>query len=343
MTANPMFNECAIFSETLVGVKSQTLQTKLDTPIYLGFTVLELSKLFMYKFHYLKFRPEFPSARCIYTDTDSLVYDIPQDSDIFEDMKKNADWYDTSNFPRSHFLYSAANKKKAGTFKDELGGQPFHEFVGLKPKLYAVRYGDDEKRVAKGIARSTVEHDISFQDYLGQLDDHTEAHWVTTRGIRSFKHDLKTVECERRGLSGFDDKRFLCSDGITTRAHGNFRNNNTQLKRITANCDGPSVIRKRQSTIPENFFTPSTPSFQPSKRMRSTEYSNDGNTFDQFLRRIDLDNQATTSVPDPGFYQNERYGIDDGLEDEAVWPKRLPPHPYLITEAVQVSFCPPLR
>lgn len=85
-----------------------------------GFSVLELSKVWMYQFHYEVILKEYgyEKVKLLFTDNDSLTYHI-QTEDFYEDMKKNQDCYDTSNYPKDHFLYSDKNKKVIGKFKDD--------------------------------------------------------------------------------------------------------------------------------------------------------------------------------------------------------------------------------
>ena len=57
-----------------------------------------------------------------YTDTDSVIVQV-ETEDIYSDMAQDADQYDTSNYPANHPLFSTANKKVIGKFKDKLGGR----------------------------------------------------------------------------------------------------------------------------------------------------------------------------------------------------------------------------
>ena len=64
-----------IFSKNLVAIHKIKPVLLLNEPIYVGFSVLELSKLLMYEFHYNYFKEKY-DARLLLTDNDSLVYEI---------------------------------------------------------------------------------------------------------------------------------------------------------------------------------------------------------------------------------------------------------------------------
>ena len=68
-------------------VKKHRKTVELNKPIYLGFAILELSKLKMFEFHYDTMIKAYPNCRMLKTDTDSLLYHIETD-DLYEDMKK---------------------------------------------------------------------------------------------------------------------------------------------------------------------------------------------------------------------------------------------------------------
>ncbi len=126
------------FHENLVAVHMEKTSVKLCKPIYLGMSILDLSRTLMYEFHYDYVKPKWgDKAKLLFTDTDSLCYEIQTD-DVYKDIKNDADkWYDTSNYDKDHpsGLYSGKNKKVIGYFKDECGGKFITEFVGLKAKL----------------------------------------------------------------------------------------------------------------------------------------------------------------------------------------------------------------
>ena len=80
-------------------------------PIYVGFVVLEISKLLMYEFHYDVMKPLFKNdITLLFTDTDSFCYNI-KTLDLYHDLKEIAHHLDTSDYPPDHPLYSTVNKK----------------------------------------------------------------------------------------------------------------------------------------------------------------------------------------------------------------------------------------
>ena len=132
LIAKPQFKEFRIFDEDLVAVHAIQTRVCLNRPIYAGFTVLELSKLIMYYFHYGYVKEKYGSkATLLFTDTDSLCYEI-ETEDVYEDMKSSLDYFDTSNYPSDHPYFSNQNKKVLGKMKDECAGRIIWEFVGLR-------------------------------------------------------------------------------------------------------------------------------------------------------------------------------------------------------------------
>ena len=89
----------------------------LNKPIYNRFTVLELSKWMMYDFHYNFIKKNF-NAELLFTDTDSLTYEIKSEN-IYEEFFKWKDLFDFSNYSKDSKFYDDANKKVIGKMKDE--------------------------------------------------------------------------------------------------------------------------------------------------------------------------------------------------------------------------------
>ena len=76
-----------IFDKNFIAVHQIKTVLTLNKPIYVGFCILELSKLLMYQFHYDYVLKTFNIAKLLFTDTDSLVYEINGDN-VYEQCFK---------------------------------------------------------------------------------------------------------------------------------------------------------------------------------------------------------------------------------------------------------------
>ena len=168
----------------------------------IGLSVLDLSKVLMYNFHYGVMKPFFgDELKVLYTDTDSFIYQT-RNKNIYEFMKNNLEYFDTSNYPRDHPCYSTENEKVIGKFKDELGGEKMTKFVGLRSKMYAyqVENGEVSKR-CKGIKQCVVKKNITFEDYEKCLKEQVEL-FREQNVIRSYKHQLFTETVKKKPSVG---------------------------------------------------------------------------------------------------------------------------------------------
>jgi len=179
----------------------------------------------MYDIHYnyIKNKYEEGEAKLLFTDTDSLAYEIQTDdfyADIAGDIKER---FDTIEYPRDHpsGIEIGINKKVIGMFKDEAAGKQIEEFVGLRSKLYSYRMvGEDHKR-CKGVKKNVVKKTISHDDYKDCL--FTRRHKLRKMNvIRSYHHDIYTEKVNKVALSADDDKRVILQDGIHTLAYGHY-------------------------------------------------------------------------------------------------------------------------
>ena len=222
MTIRPSFHAFKIFKEDLVAVHMLKQKLYLNRPIYVGFSILDLSKALMYDYNYMKTKNG-PNAQLLFTDTDSLCYSIYTE-DVYQDMIKDKHLFDT--YDPEHPLYSTKNKKVLGKMKDETQGIPIQEFVGLKSKMYSMIYEDDgkltEKKTAKGIKMSVIKHHTKHDHYRECLFDRT-VHLSSMNQIRSYNHQLYNITINKLGLSPFDDKRYILYDGINILAYGHWR------------------------------------------------------------------------------------------------------------------------
>jgi hypothetical protein len=222
LTAKPNFKSFKTFSDQLAAVHMSKQEILLNKPTYVGMSILDISKVFMYDFHYNHIKTTYGNrATLLMTDTDSLIYHINTD-DIYADMLIHNHLYDTSDYPLSHPAYNTINKKVLGKMKDETNGRPIKEFVGLRPKMYAIMESDNsEKKTAKGINKSVTKQ-LRHQSYYDTLFGEKSS-YVDMSAIRSFHHTVMSVSIRKLGLSPYDNKRYVLGDKITTLAHGHYK------------------------------------------------------------------------------------------------------------------------
>ena len=225
--AKPNFESCTIFDENLIAIHMKRVKLLFDKPVYCGMSILDVSKTLIFDFHLNYIKPKFQEkAKLLFTDTDSLCYEI-ETEDFFQDISQNAkEKFDTSNFPKDHpsNIPTAINKKVIGMMKDEAGGKIIEEFVGLRAKLYSVKMYEDKKeeKKCKGIKKSVIKKTITHQDYKDCLIS-GKKQMRTMNIIRSHKHEIFTETVNKIALSANDDKRVIREDGIHTFAHGYYK------------------------------------------------------------------------------------------------------------------------
>ena len=220
LTSKPTYISSKIFNENLVAIHKIKETLTLNRPAYVGMCILDLSKTLMYDFHYNYIKDKYgDKARLLFTDTDSLTYEIEAD-DVYQDFWNDKDKFDNSDYPESSKYFDKSNKKVIGKFKDEAAGVPIYEFVGLRSKMYSYMK-DNQKggKTAKGIKKNVIKKDITHENYKNTLFNAEQmSHKMKT--IRSENHELGTYEINKVSLSCFDDKRYLNDDGLTSYAYG---------------------------------------------------------------------------------------------------------------------------
>ena len=103
LTVKPNFYHCNIFSGDLVAVHMKKTKLFYNKPVYLGMCILDLSKTLMYDFHYNYIKSKYgDKAKLLFTDTDSLMYEI-QTKDVYKDISADVKHrFDTSDYPPNH-------------------------------------------------------------------------------------------------------------------------------------------------------------------------------------------------------------------------------------------------
>lgn len=218
--SSPLLEYFESINESFAVFKMKKKNLFLNSPIFIGYTVLELAKLHMYKLYYSHLKKHYQNnCNLLYTDTDSFFLNIKTD-DIYSDMnKKFPHILDLSNFPTNHIAYNSQNMGKLGCLKNE-SCTPIKEFVALKCKMYCISYEDSVKKTAKGIKKSTLSR-ISSDDYKNVLFNQLNLKH-TQVSIKSQHHNLKTVLENRKSLNCFFDKKYILQDGIKSLSFGHY-------------------------------------------------------------------------------------------------------------------------
>ena len=239
LVSEPNYHTINLISEDLSITEMKKTKVKMNKPIYLGLSILEISKILMYEFWYDYMKPKYNNdVKLCYMDTDSFVMHI-KTNDFYKDIASDVEnRFDTSNYevntsettaePSSLECSASArrplptgkNKKVIGLMKDELGGKIITEFVTLRPKTYSFLTDDGkEDKKAKGTKKCVIKKMINFNDYKKCLLN-GEIILKSQQRFISNKHDVYTEEVNKIALSNDDDKRIVLPDKISSYPYG---------------------------------------------------------------------------------------------------------------------------
>lgn len=241
----PNYERHIIINENIAIVILTPEKADVIRPYYIGFSILEISKLVMYEFFYTILQPYFgvEGVRLLYSDTDSLAL-LVKTRNILEDLEVLKSNMDFSNLHTSHPLFSSENKAQLFKFKEEFGLRPISRLCALKSKVYSFevacthKEGINENGVCrvckniefsvsninklKGIQKKTA-REIHFEKYLKCLQlDHAQRDKVYQ--ITSRNQIISTNLVNKISLSSFDDKRYIKNCAIHSEPYS-FLNN----------------------------------------------------------------------------------------------------------------------
>ena len=146
LVSEPDYHTTKWFSENLLAIEMKKTKVKINKPVYLGLSILEISKRLMYEFWCDYIKPKYgDNVNLYYMDSDSFIMHIKREDfykDIADDVEKG---FDTSNYDDecNRPLPKGKYKKVTGLMKDELRGKRIMtEFVALRPKTYSYLLDD---------------------------------------------------------------------------------------------------------------------------------------------------------------------------------------------------------
>ena len=221
LVSEPNYHTINYISEDLSIIEMNKTRVKMNKPIYLGLSILDINKILMYEFWYDYMKLKYhDNVKLCYMDTDSFIMNIKTEDfckDISNDVEKR---FDTSNYEVNRPLLTGKNKKVIGLMKDELGGKIITEFVTLRLKTYSYLTDDcKEDKKAKGTKKCVIKRMIKFNDYKNCLLKDKVILKSQQRSI-SKKRDVYPENINKIALSNNDDKRIVLTDKITSYPYG---------------------------------------------------------------------------------------------------------------------------
>ena len=115
--SRPNFISQKIFSRNFVATHKIKPVLTLNKPIYVGFSILDLSKTLMYEFHYKYIKRKF-DAKLLLTDTGSSIYEI-KTRDVYEDFYEDKNLFDFTDYPLDSKFFYPVNETVIGKMKNE--------------------------------------------------------------------------------------------------------------------------------------------------------------------------------------------------------------------------------
>ena len=148
LVSEPNYHTINLISEDLPIIEMKKTKVKMNKPIYLGLSILEISKILMYEFGYDYMKAKYnDNIRLCYMDTDSFIMNI-KTNDFYKDISDDVDnRFDTSNYEVKGPLPTGKNKKVIGLMKDKLVGEIITEFIALRQIIYLTDTDKIDKKV----------------------------------------------------------------------------------------------------------------------------------------------------------------------------------------------------
>ena len=223
LVSEPNYHTTKQFSENLIAIEMKKTKVEMNNPLYLGMSILDISKTLMYRFWYDYLKPKYTDkAKLFYMDTDSFVLNIFTE-DFFEDINNDVERcliqsnYD-KNDKRPHQI--GVNKKVIGRFKDELGGKIMKKFCELRAKAYTYLMEDDSKmKKTTEVKRCVIKIRLMFENYKDSLVNNKTIMRSQLR-FKSDHHNVYTEEVHKFALNSNNNKRLQTFDRITTYTYG---------------------------------------------------------------------------------------------------------------------------
>ena len=210
--SKPTFKDAHQYSKDLIAVEVGNYTKTYNKPIYLGFTILDLSKLQMYETYYDTLLPHFGDRISINAmDTDSMFLHI-KSSDIYKEIEESIKLKKIIN--TSGALFS---------FKDEKPLYPIEDAIFIRSKQYSLKCRENKNEIKnKGIQKCVIKK-MTYKNFIDCLENNIKSYNIV-HSIKSDKnHNIHLHEQNKLSLLNYDDKIFILLNGIYTLPFGNHK------------------------------------------------------------------------------------------------------------------------
>ena len=139
LMSEPSYRTTKLFTENLLAKEMRKTKILMNKLVYLGLSILDLSKTVMYEFWYDYVKPKYgEKAKLCYIDTDRYIVHIKTDDNIYKDIAEDVETrFGISNYELYRKLPKQKNKKVIGLMNNELGGKIKKKIFGLRVKTYS--------------------------------------------------------------------------------------------------------------------------------------------------------------------------------------------------------------
>ena len=166
LVSEPNCHNTKLFTEHLLAIEMKKTEILINKAVYLGLSILKLSKILMYEFWYDYVKQKHgEKAKMCYIDIDSFIVYIKRYwycKDIAKDVENR---FDTSNYEWGRLLPKGKNKKVIRSMKDKLGGKIMTKVVGLRSKTYSYLKDDgSEDKKVKGTKKCVIKRKRKFEN-----------------------------------------------------------------------------------------------------------------------------------------------------------------------------------
>ena len=255
--SKPTFRNVDVINSDRFLVTYNKANVKVSSPIYVGFSILEHAKLYMYRFWYSTIVHTYgKKASFVYSDTDSFIINIESPDLIQEINGPLAPHLDLSNFPSHHPLYSSKCKGQLGKLKIETAPYFMKEFVALKPKAYSYTTTEHDNlscNTLKGVPKHIKQNNLNIEAYKSCLYNNVQK-YENIFNLRFCNSDMSLIKMNKLVLSSIEDKRFYFNN-LKSVGYGHYKIRECVEKRTREDDHGDDPPTKRVYTDGMFFFT----------------------------------------------------------------------------------------